>query len=240
LCGTSIGAGYYGYDWCYTTDQCNNYHFYSGYWDKCQYKNSAKPDYSDLSWERKQKQMWKNIVSDNTSGPSYRVAGILHQSVKTSFDNEWDVMPEGRKKFIHPTGVVCPFVVKITNSPFTGILQSGESHGLIRLGSAIPLNRKEGISPGAGIKFFRSGKPSANFVLLNKIGPITDSNFFAVPLANHVPEHIPMKLIPAVLKFCQAKTCPTKVGLSDLCTYDQDGNKSDNVKFPFKVSLTIS
>ena len=39
--------------------------------------------------------------------------GITTQSVKTSFENEWDVMPAGRKNFIHIAGVVCPFKVDI-------------------------------------------------------------------------------------------------------------------------------
>ena len=108
---------------------------------------------------------------------------------------------------------------------------------MIRLGSAAPIAEGSGATPGGGVKFFRSGRPSADFVILNQLGPIADKNynFFAVPLSNHIPEEAPLALAPLALKFCQAQSCPTKVGLSDACTYDQDGNKVDNVVFPFKV-----
>ena len=101
-------------------------------------------------------------------------------------------MPAGREKFIHSVGVVCPFVVNIVNSPFTGILKTGETHGLIRLGSAQPVG-PVGVTPGGGVKFFRSGRSSGNFVILNKLGPMADKNynFFAVPLSNHIPEDVP-------------------------------------------------
>ena len=41
-------------------------------------------------------------------------------------------------------------------------------------------------------------------------------------------------------KFCQIGTCNTKVGLSDLCAYDQDGNKYHSPVFPFKITLEPS
>ena len=64
-------------------------------------------------------------------------------------------------------------------------------------------------------------------------------NFFAVPLSNHIPEDAPKALAPLAVKFCQAQSCPTKVGLSDSSTYDQDGNKADHIVFPFKVDQEI-
>ena len=185
--------------------------------------------------------MWANVISDKAIGPYPNPLGIMSESVQTTFEDEWDVMPAGRKKYIHSVGAVCPFVVNIADSPFTGILKTGESHGLIRLGSAAPIAEGSGATPGGGVKFFRTGRSSANFVILHSLGPIPDNNynFFAVPLMNHIPEDTPAALIPVALKFCQAQSCPTKVGLSDLCTYDQEGNKSDDVEFPFKVSLNI-
>ena len=42
---------------------------------------------------------------------------------KTTFENEWDVMPAGRQKAIHGVGAVCPFTVDVSaDSPFTGLL----------------------------------------------------------------------------------------------------------------------
>jgi len=240
LCEPSVGAGNYRYDWCKTKDKCGEF-TYAGfyYWDKCQYLATSKPEFTALSWNDKHSQTWSNITSDNAMGPYPSLPGIFTESMKTVFDNEWDVMPEGRKKYIHTVGAVCPFVVNIQDSPFTGIFQTGESHGMIRLGSAAPIAEGSGATPGGGVKFFRSGRQSADFVILNQLGPIADENynFFAVPLSNHIPEEAPLALAPLALKFCQAQSCPTKVGLSDACRYDQDGNEVDNVVFPFKVSF---
>jgi len=240
LCEPSIGADNFRYDWCKTADKCGEY-TYAGfyYWDKCQYLTSSRPEFTSLSWEDKHAQTWSSINSDAAVGAYPSLPGIFKESMKTVFDNEWDVMPEGRKKYIHSVGAVCPFVVKIKDSPFTGVFQSGESHGMIRLGSAAPIKKGAGMTPGGGVKFFRSGKHSADFVILNQLGPIADENhnFFAVPLSNHIPEDAPLALAPLALKFCQAQSCPTKVGLSDASTYDQNGNEADNVVFPFKVNF---
>ena len=42
----------------------------------------------------------------------------------TTFENDWDVMPAGRKKAAHGVGGVCPFTVDVSeDSPFTGLLK---------------------------------------------------------------------------------------------------------------------
>jgi len=145
-------------------------------------------------------------------------------------------MPVGRTKIIHANGAVCPFVVDIKDSPFTGLFQDGQTHGMIRLGSATATDdKKSGVTPGGGVKFFRTGRPSGNFVILNKLQPIADKNynFFAVPLSNQIPDDAPK----IAIKFCQAQACVTKVGLSDVCRYDQEGNEVQDIVFPYKVTL---
>jgi len=237
LCGASVGRDSYQYDWCTTNEGCGK-NDTSGYYDTCQYLDHSKPDNTALCWHEKQTQMWTDILSNRSSAPLQNPAGVVTESVQTSFRNEWDVLPVGRIKYIHAKGVVCPFVVNIENSPFTGIFKNGMANGLTRLTPTF-LSANAGMTPGGGLKFFRSGRSSANFVVMNKLSPIADNNynFFAVPLSNHIPEDTPARLEPLAKKFCQAQSCPTKVGLSDVCKYDQDGNKAENVVFPFKVSL---
>lgn len=181
----------------------------------------------------------EKIRANEEIGEYPNVIGILAESVRTTFEDEWDVMPAGRLKYIHSVGGICPFVVKIAESPFTGLLKTGEVHGMIRLGSANGFTASSGLTPGAGIKFLRSGVTSANFVALNQLGPMDASsfNFFKVPISNHIPDNIPLPLIPAALKFCQAEKCPTKVGISDLGKYDQDGNEVEQPIFPFKLTF---
>lgn len=238
ICGATLDGDNYAYDWCYTADECGEYNIVYGYWDKCLYLDSAKPDYVAQTWQEKQEQMWANIIADDSIAPSPNPLNILTESIKTSFDDEWDNMPAGRVKYIHPAGAVCPFVVDIKDSPFTGLFQDGQTHGMIRLGSATSTDDKSsGVTPGGGVKFFRTGKSSGNFVILNQLGPIADNNynFFSVPLYNQISEETPIFLIPVAIKFCQAQDCPTKVGLSDICRYDQEGNEAENIVFPYKV-----
>ena len=238
MCSATLSGDNFAYDWCTTKDECGNYDLIYGYWDKCLYLDSEKPDYTAQTWSEKQEQMWAKINADNSIGPPPDPLQILFESVKTTFDDEWDHMPAGRTKFIHPAGAVCPFVVDIKDSPFTGLFQDGQTHGMIRLGSATSTdNEDSGVTPGGGVKFFRTGRSSGNFVILNQLGPIVNNNynFFSVPLSNQIPEDAPIFLIPVAIKFCQAQDCPTKVGLSDICRYDQDGNEVQDIVFPYKV-----
>ena len=233
----------YLYDWCKTKGKCGKYN-YGGfyYWDKCEYLASGISDCTNLTWHKKQYEMWATIQSNISSipipGQLESLSGIITESVKTTFENEWDIMPAGRKKWINSAGVVCPFALNIQGSPFTGVFKNGTTHGLIRLGSAASIDPNSGVTPGGAVKIFRSGRKSANYVLLHNLKPLPNKNhnFFSVPISNHIPEELPLALNTLVFpKFCQAQSCVTKIGLSDASTYDQDGSKAKTVSFPFKV-----
>ena len=180
--------------------------------------------------------MWSNILSDNSLGPTHSKNELLKTALKTSFDNEWDVLPAGRKKLLHSQGVVCPFILNIKSSPFTGIFKKGESRGLIRLSPAFPPTEDNPILPGAGVKFFRTGRSSANFVAVFRFRSLSTNNFFSVPLSNNPGDaYVDSNL--ALQKFCQVTNCTKIVGLSDICKYDQEGNEAKKNVFPFKVSF---
>ena len=100
-------------DWCTVEDSCGEYSFSWGYWDYCLYKDSSKPDYLSLDWKTKHDQMWSEIKSDPDFG-HYYPPEIYTESLMTTFENEWDVMPEGRHKAIHGVGVICPFELNIS------------------------------------------------------------------------------------------------------------------------------
>ena len=149
----------------------------------------------------------------------------MKESVITSFDKEWDVMPSGRVKFIHPVGGVCKFTLDIKNSPYTGILKRGTQTGIIRLTTTTDVSNGVGITPGAAIKFLRTGRSSANMFAVDSLDKIPNKNynFFAVPLRNHIrstppPKTILQKSAMALVekKFKQASKCPTKIALSDM------------------------
>jgi len=240
LCGATIEDGFTN-DWCTVEGSCGEYTLLIGYWDWCLYKDSSKPDYVAQDWETKYDQLWSEIKSDASYG-GYHPTDAFSESLITSFENEWDVMPAGRRKAIHSVGAVCPFTVDISpDSPYTGLFKAGEkSTGFIRMGGATDFTDTPGMTPGVGIKFLRSGTSSANFVLLKELNPLPDNshNFFAATLTNHLPANIEGAItIALALRFCTTGHCITKVGLSNVCTHDQEGTEYPDPIFPFKVSF---
>ena len=91
---------------------CGNYNFFKGHFDWCLYKDSSKPDYVSQDWQTKHDQLWSEIKSDPSNG-GYFPSDAFSESLITSFENEWDVMPAGRRKTIHGVGAICPFTVDI-------------------------------------------------------------------------------------------------------------------------------
>ena len=92
---------------------CGDYSYVWGYYDWCLYKDSSKPDYVAQDWKTKHDQLWCEIKS-NASYGDYFASDAFSESLITSFENEWDVMPAGRRKAIHGVGAVCPFTVDIS------------------------------------------------------------------------------------------------------------------------------
>jgi len=154
----------------------------------------------------------------------------------TTFDDQWEVMPAGRTKVIHSQGVHCQFELKVSDNSYTGLLAQGNQAGIIRMGAA--QNLDGGVMfPGIGVKFLRTGQKSANFVALRSTGPGGSMNFFADKLTNHVA---PPAALVALHKFDQASGCTTMVGLSDVASYSQSGEKVSSPLFPFELEFEPS
>jgi hypothetical protein len=77
-----------------------------------------------------------------------------------TFEHEGDVLPEGRHKFIHPSGVLAKFKYKdLGGHNFTGSLK-GTDHGILRIsdaGFAKP-DINGHATPSMGLKFFVDGQ----------------------------------------------------------------------------------
>ena len=61
------------------------------------------------------------------------------------------------------------------------------------------------------------------------------NNFFSSPLSNHIPTKNSSNIQSQ--RFCTTGHCINKVGLSNICTHDQDGIEYEDPVFPFKVTL---
>ena len=184
--------------------------------------------------------LWNEIKKNTSRLPKYpNPASAVTESVRTTFDNDRDIMPQGRVKVIHSVGVVCPF--KISNaesSPFTGLFAPGEDVvGFLRMGSAADPVSNKGITPGLGIKFPRSGHKSGNYVALHSLSLGQSWDFFAYNMSNHIaaPTDVVTKILAK--KFQQASQCAPQVGLSDMASVKQDGTPVSDVSFPFKLFL---
>ena len=246
-CASICHNNWRSYDWCETEGQCGK-HYYWGdyYWDKCIHVADADPSYNNLTWSQKQNHIWNRALSNKTIRPHLSVPKILKELFSTSwpkmFENEWDVKPVGLQKYFHPLGSVCPIVFKIRNSNFTGILKNGEHHGIVRLSTGrYPEKGKLSFSGfGAAFKFFRTGMASANLITQSDTNlTIQDFNFLKLPLNNHISacNNVFQKFIN--LKFNKnLPGCQFKLGMSDFCKYDQEGNVAKNVVFPYKVYIT--
>ena len=94
------------------------------------YKDSSRPNYVALDWKTKHDEIWSKINADKSFG-AFHAPQLMLESVVTSFENEWDVLPAGRQKTLHGVGGVCSFFIDISNdSPFTGILKVRKSRTL--------------------------------------------------------------------------------------------------------------
>eukprot|EP00441_Pelagodinium_beii_P045184 CAMPEP_0197625496 /NCGR_PEP_ID=MMETSP1338-20131121/4852_1 /TAXON_ID=43686 ORGANISM="Pelagodinium beii, Strain RCC1491" /NCGR_SAMPLE_ID=MMETSP1338 /ASSEMBLY_ACC=CAM_ASM_000754 /LENGTH=389 /DNA_ID=CAMNT_0043195923 /DNA_START=24 /DNA_END=1193 /DNA_ORIENTATION=+ len=233
-CGASVGDGF-ACDWCYVKSGCGRTTLGQP-WDYCVYQGMHEFEQQDHSV--KMTQIWDDITapdvvhkSAHPKGITGVVSQILGESMRTTLDNHRDVLPNGRTKVIHTQGVHCQFQLDIVpDSKLTGIFEPGTRKGLIRMGSGT--SRTLSFFPGMGIKFFRSGVHSANFVALRATGPGGSNDFFNGTLSNHVA---PPAALQALMKFQQASNCAPFVGLSDVCSYSQEGEKVDEPQFPFEI-----
>ena len=130
-----------------------------------------------------------------------------------------------------------------TESPFTGIWKAGAKvSGLMRLSPSTDFtnDKNPGLRPSVGVKFLRTGARSANFVAMKDLNALENNshNFFAPTLSNQLPPEIISPItLRLVRRFCTTRQCINKVGLSNICTFDQDGNEYKDPIFPFRVFL---
>jgi len=177
-------------------------------------------------------------MADSTRYPTYPLLSNILTSMRTTFDNYQPEMPAGREKLIHSVGSVCKVEWTIpSDRGYTGILESGTHKGFIRMGGAV--DPKEGLTPGLGLKFPRSGRHDADFVMLYSLVEQSSWNFFGLNQSNHIAPAVDFATKVLAAKFKDASQCPYQVGLSDLATWNEDGAES-KPKFPFKIFFEVN
>lgn len=233
-------------DWCTVGADCGiRLNSEGNNWDYCIYT----PDLSFQSQTAQQKIsiLWKKITANETRGGKYPASGsfgVMNQSMLEVVENQRDVMPAGRIRMRHSVGSICEIQWNIdAGSPFTGLFSAGAHNtGFLRLSTQMGVDSPDGVIPGLGLKFPRTGQISADTVTLSS----TKShywNFFKYNHSNHAAKG--QGTDPHVDKAHQAleehletsSQCSHQVGLSNMARYTQDGIEAAHVKFPFKLFL---
>jgi hypothetical protein len=191
----------------------------------------SKSSSDKVNWYEKKIQ-GSGVVNPDTRSTLELAPLLLSQSVNTVFDNFAPEMPSGRAKVIHAHASHCKIKFDVGSSPYTGLLGRGSHEGFIRMGPAADI-AEDGMTPGLGFKFPRTGVHSGDFVAMWSTGGGQPFNFFASNMSNHVPPAEGAKLVVAK-KFEQATICATHVGLSDFARFDGNGRKHDP-KIPYKL-----
>jgi len=222
-------------DWCEVPAGCGEWSWTRGSFDFCNFRQ--EDSFASITAAQKLDTLWGKVRADDTPqalmGIPTTVGVVLTMSMITTFDNPREVHPEGREKVIHGQGAVLQFDLEVQgNSPYTGMLMPGKHRGLMRLGSAFPANID--VFPGIAIKFLRSGIHSANSNLLRNTGELNGrKQFFEEWLSNHVT---PPSALTLLNKFNQASACQSMTGLSDMCSYTQDGSRVKGPpQFPYEI-----
>ncbi len=211
--------------------------------------NQVKREYPSLPndfqiWPavKKQEYLWKLIQESKYENdrPSLDGKGYLAFfwsataafDLKKTFTLESDIMPEGRKKFIHPYGVVAKAHYRRTHeTSYGGLLHDENVSMLIRLSLAgdptfsITINGESYVTgnvPGMALKFFVDKMPSQNLMVMHSLnGQGTDTDFFknnftnALPAPHGIPLKIAGKWFSTVLKD------PTYLPLDHLTSVDK-------------------
>jgi len=164
--------------------------------------------------------------------------------MKDTFDYASDVLPEGRKKYIHTVGVTGKVEFIASENPYSGLFK-GCKNVILRLSSAKepdtsktkPEEALNNFTPGFGIKFLRDNIPSVSHVAMYGVNGQKSWNFFAFDFSNHIaaPTGKDIGTKTLVGRFETASKFTTMIGLKNLAAYEETGVEVQSVKFPYRL-----
>jgi hypothetical protein len=209
------------------------------------------PQYEGKTAAQKEQDLWQQVTSNIQSNrwfSTVEFAGIFVEPMDPTIKWVGDTFQNGwagpRNKYIHTVGntATVKFVPTANSEGYTGCF-TGVDHGIIRLSLAIqPDFTKTSASgadgnfvPGFGLKFLRDGQPSGNLVAMYGVDGQPSWNFFENTFSNHIPDPKGSGQQALASKFATATSKTNSVGLSDIATIGQNGQKVSNPKFPFEL-----
>ena len=208
----------------------------------------SSADYIALPASEKADRIWNHCVADTNSQPWLALTdaakGLFGSDMCPSFDMPGDVMPVGRKKYIHGgAGVVGRVEWRDAGGhPYTGIFSGGAHHGIVRLSLARPPQPQSSCcsgslarpAPGIGLKFLRDGKDSVNLVAMHSVIGQQSWNLLKEDMLSHFPP-IPFYGFPFEAKLATATRNVCQVGVSEWSKAGEDGSAEANPRFPYRL-----
>lgn len=206
-------------------------------------------EYYSLSASEKMNKLWKQIKESDESYGYFgilKLGGMLLHNNNSTFDHYGDVLPNGRDKLIHTTGVIHKVEFMITNkNNYSGIFHTGSKYGLLRLSAAKEYNHKKSTPDGAennfvsgfGLKFLIDGHYSEGLVaMFNPVG-YKSWNFFSQPFTNsfRIEEETDMQNTAVSRSFSRVTPWISSVGLRGISSVHEDGTVVENPKYPFRL-----
>jgi len=190
--------------------------------------------------------LWSKVTENQTPLGFYsklRVAGMLLEGMKQSFDWEGDEMLNGRKKLIHTVGAVGKFQFNSDeNHSYTGVFR-GCKNVILRPSVAkaqdtsktTAKEAKGNFVPGMAMKFLRNNIPSANLQSMFALDGQDSWNFFKNDFSNHIPAISAASFKVIGLKFSTATDYIQTMGLKDLGEFNCQGGKEATPNYPFQL-----
>lgn len=189
-------------------------------------------DYEEWDACQKQEWLWKKI-SDTKHPvlPAHRAFGfselvkMKRQGLAAKMNRSSDISPKGWIKYIHAVGSVAQVEWQsVGNHNFPGLF-NGADCALLRLSLTYDPS-KRGVAPGAALKVFRQGIPSANLSFLSSLEPQGQNyNFFKNTMSNVVPEWKNIGAIMVSKVFKTISNYPEKISLRNFFEFDKNGVK---------------
>lgn len=220
----------------------------------------------DVSWtaEEKLEHLWRQSEETRygalpTKGPSTAdsVRALRPSFLHRTFLHRGEILPEGRRKVVHPFGVLGRIRFIVTEpTQYTGIFRTG-AVGLVRM-SLASLDTAN-FAPGAAFKFLVDGRESVNMVATYGLdGQGGNQDFFANQFSTILPKprirwtqprtwaRSAAIQVGSLAFWIAGKTMPRAISspfvlpLDEMAAMDRHGNTIGNFVKPHEVILVRS
>ena len=194
-------------------------------------------EYESLTRQEKLFNLWERITEDDKPG-STQIWKATYKDLDHPWHNDGDenmCIFYCRKKALHPNGTVAKASwVDLGGHPYTGVFKGADSV-IVRSSLGIPPGRKETSAGAVGFaaKFLRDGVESGN-ILAIELNDTLDYFEKGFSSQTYTPE---LDAFGRYIyrRFENVNAFANSLGLSNMATYDQDGNLEEEVVMPFQV-----